>query len=145
MQPPGTLQAMNLPDAVCCVGHKDLRVFLVEDSPGIRERLYEMLASIDGARTVGYAASAGEAIRGILETHPDAVVLDIGLEQGSGFDVLRAVRAAEPATAFYVLTNYASEPYRRLAQRLGADEFFDKSSDLERVRQTLAEHARKLN
>lgn len=136
---------MSKSAAVRCVPPKELRVFLVEDSPGIRERLDEMLTSIEGALNIGYAVSAGEAIRGILEAHPDAVVLDIGLREGSGFDVLRAVHGAAPDIAIYMLSNYATEPYRRLAQRLGATEFFDKSSDFERVRDALAERARKLN
>jgi DNA-binding NarL/FixJ family response regulator len=136
---------MNKSRALSRSPHKDLRVFLVEDSPLVRERLEEMVAAIDGALSVGYAVDATQAVKSILETRPDAVVLDIGLEQGSGFDVLRAVRDAAPDIAIYMLSNYASEPYRRLAQRLGITDFFDKSSDLERVRDALAEHARKLN
>jgi len=51
--------------------------------------------------------------------------------------VLSAIRAQDPAIAFYVLSNFASEPYRRHAERLGALAFFDKSTDLERLRATL--------
>jgi hypothetical protein len=36
-----------------------------------------------------------------------------------------------------MLSNFASEPYRRHAARLGAKDFFDKSSDMERLRATL--------
>jgi DNA-binding NarL/FixJ family response regulator len=136
---------MNDSAAALDVPHKDLRVFLVEDSQPVRERLEEMLDSIVGAQSIGYAVNASQAIRDILATLPDAVVLDIGLEQGSGFDVLRAVHDAAPGIAIYMLSNYASEPYRRLAERLGATEFFDKTAELERVREALMECARRLN
>ena len=55
--------------------------------------------------------------------------------------MLRGVRGAAPEVDFYMLSNFAADPYRQLAERLGAREFFDKSRDLERVRQLLAERA----
>ena len=118
-----------------------MKVFLVEDSALLRPRLEDMLASIPGARLVGQAAGAQEAIRAILAETPDAVVLDIHLEEGSGFDVLKALQKAAPRPAVYVLTNFPSEPYRRKAESLGARGFFDKSADFDRLREALAAHA----
>ena len=114
-----------------------LRVYLVEDSAIVRERLETMVTAIAGARTVGSASRADDAIRGILAEHPDVVVLDMKLEQVSGFDVLRAVHDADPSIDVYMLSNFAAEPYRRLAEKLGAREFFDKSNEIERVREVL--------
>ncbi|MSQ48990.1 MAG: response regulator [Betaproteobacteria bacterium] len=115
-----------------------LRVYVVEDSPLVRKRIETMLATIEGVRSVGHAGGAEEAIREILAEHPDAVVCDLRLAQGSGFDVLRALHDAAPEIDVYMLTNFATEPYRRLAARLGAREFFDKSTEFERVRALLA-------
>lgn len=118
-----------------------LRVYLVEDSPAILERLEALLATVDGARTVGHASGASEAIQDILAEHPDLVVLDLKLAEGSGFDVLRAVHGAAPGIDVYMLTNFASEPYRRLAERLGARNLFDKTTEFERVREVILERA----
>jgi DNA-binding NarL/FixJ family response regulator len=118
-----------------------VRVFLVEDSPLVCERLEALLASVAGATTVGRAAGADEAVRAILAAQPDAVVLDLKLAQGSGFDVLRAVHERAPQIDVYVLSNHADEPYRQRAERLGARGFFDKSTEVERVRDTLAARA----
>lgn len=117
-------------------------VFLVEDSPIIRERLEQLLGTISGTRTIGHAESAQDAIREILATHPDVVVLDFQLVGGTGFDVLRAIHSASPETDVYMLTSFPTEPYRRLAERLGAREFFDKSTEFERVRDALAARVR---
>jgi DNA-binding NarL/FixJ family response regulator len=118
-------------------------VFLVEDSPILRKRVEAMLASIPGARLVGHAADAKRATQGILAARPQAVVLDLRLaDGGSGFDVLRAVREREPAIGFYVLTNFANEPYRLMAQKLGALGFFDKSNEFQGLREVLAAAAR---
>jgi DNA-binding NarL/FixJ family response regulator len=117
-------------------------VFLVEDSPLIRERLEQLLETITGTRTVGHAESADDAIREILAVHPDVVVLDFQLAGGNGFDVLRAIHRAAPETDVYMLSSFPTEPYRRLAERLGAREFFDKSTEFERVRDALAARVR---
>ncbi len=114
-----------------------MKVFLVEDAPLLRERLSALIASV-GAGTVGHADGAQAAIDGILATGPDAVVLDLHLREGNGFDVLRAVRKAAPAIAFYVLTNYPHDGYRASAERLGARGFFDKSTEFDKLRQALA-------
>jgi two-component system response regulator DevR len=111
-----------------------MKVFLVEDSPMLRERLQAMLAAIPGVETVGHAEEAEPAVEGILAAGAEAVVLDIQLAKGSGFDVLRALQRRAPQIAVFVLTNFASEGYRRAAERLGARGFFDKSNDIERLR-----------
>jgi two-component system response regulator DevR len=114
------------------------KVFLVEDSQLLRTRVEGMLAAIPGACMVGHAADADSAIRGILAERPDAVVLDIQLSEGNGFDVLRALRARAPDIRVYVLTNFANEAYRQAAERLGASGFFDKTNEFERLRDALA-------
>ncbi|HSG77496.1 MAG TPA: response regulator transcription factor [Burkholderiales bacterium] len=113
-------------------------VYLVEDSPLVSERLLEMLESVPGVRVTGRAAGADEAIREILAARPDVVVLDIRLAQGSGFDVLRTLHDRAPEIEVYMLSGFATEPYRHLAARLGARGFFDKSTEFARVRDAVA-------
>jgi len=113
-------------------------VYLVEDSPLVRERLLELLEAVPETRVVGTAAGADEAIEEILAGRPDVVLLDLRLAQGSGFDVLRALHDAAPEIDVYMLSSFATEPYRRLAARLGARDFFDKSNEFERVRDAIA-------
>ena len=119
-----------------------MQIFLVEDSVPVRERLAAMLGGIPGAALIGEAADADAAIREILASRPDVVMLDLGLAGGtSGFDVLRAVRPQAPEIDFYMLSNFAADPYRQLAERLGACDFFDKSRELDRVRDLIAQRA----
>lgn len=118
-----------------------MRVFLVEDSRPVRERLAAMLQALPGTEVVGHASGADGAIRDILAAMPHLVLLDVALAQGSGFDVLRAVRPSAPQIDFYLLSNYAAYPYRQLAETLGARGFFDKSKEFERVREVIARRA----
>jgi len=114
-----------------------LRVFVVEDSPMARERIAALLGAVDGIDLIGYAAEADDAIARILAERPDAVVLDIHLASGTGFDVLRAVHARAPEVEVYMMTNFATPPYREHAAKLGACDLFDKSLEFECLRETL--------
>ncbi|HUL91686.1 MAG TPA: response regulator transcription factor [Burkholderiales bacterium] len=115
-----------------------MNVFIVEDSASIRERLAAMLGDIEGVNVVGQAESPGEALEGILRTRPDSVVLDIHLIGGSGLDVLRQAHLRRPETVFIVLTNYPNPQYRRVCMEAGAAYFFDKSSEIAKVREVIA-------
>jgi DNA-binding NarL/FixJ family response regulator len=116
-------------------------VFIVDDSAGIRVRLTEMLGAMGGMRVVGEAASAREAIAGIIRTRPDSVLLDLNLVGPTGLDVLRAVRPRLPDTVFVVLTNHSEPQYRKACAEAGAAYFLDKSTELDRVREVLVEIA----
>ena len=117
------------------------RIFLVEDSIPVRERVAALLSSVEGVDTVGSAATAHDAEQAILAVRPDAVLLDIKLAQGTGFDVLRALRAQAPQIEIYMLSNFATPAYRHMAATLGAHGFFDKTTELEAMRRTMAERA----
>lgn len=117
------------------------RVFLVEDSVPVRERVTALLASIRGVDNVGSAATAQDAELAIFATHPHAVLLDVKLAQGSGFDVLRTLHARAPDIEVYMLSNFAAPAYRQLAADLGARGFFDKTTEMDSMRKTIADRA----
>ena len=112
-------------------------VFIVEDSPAIRARLVELLNSIDDVRVVGEADTPAGAVKGIVETQPDCVVLDIQLIGGTGIEVLRAIVPQAPGIDFIVLTNHATPQYRRFYMEAGARWFLDKTEEFERIREAL--------
>ncbi|MFN0038981.1 MAG: response regulator [Burkholderiales bacterium] len=117
---------------------RPLGVFIVEDSPIVRGRIEEMLAEIPGAFPAGFASAAGQAIQKILECHPNVVLLDMQLAQGSGLDVLRTVRPQRPATVFYMFSNFSTLIYRRIALQLGAAAYYDKTSEIGDLRNAIA-------
>ena len=117
------------------------RVFLVEDSQLVRERLTSFLKTIEGVELVGSAATARDAEQAILAERPDAVLLDIRLAQGSGFDVLRFLRMSAPQIEVYMFSNFAAPAYRQLAALLGARGFFDKTTEIGLLRRSMTERA----
>jgi DNA-binding NarL/FixJ family response regulator len=115
------------------------KVFVVEDAPSIRARLVELLDEIDGVCVVGQAESPAEAVAGIFRTRPHCVVLDFRLTGGTGVDVLRAVHPDLPEIGFIVLTNHPTAQYRRACMEAGAFAFLDKSTELARLKDVVAD------
>ncbi len=111
-------------------GIPTFRVCLVEDSPLVLPRLLDVLAGIPGVSVVGDSGRAEVAIAEIAERKPDAIVLDLKLESGSGYDVLAALAQADSPPTVIVLSNYTTELHRLEAARLGAAYFFDKTSEI---------------
>ncbi len=114
------------------------KVFIVEDSPPIRDHLVEMLHELPGVAVVGCAESPDEAIAGIRRTSPDCVVLDYQLVGGTAVDVLRGLQPLSPTTMYLVLTNHPILQYRRVCLEAGASRFFDKSLEFGKVRDVVA-------
>ncbi len=113
---------------------KSMKVFLVDDSVVIRERLKRLLTDVQGVQVIG---EAGDALvlttDAILEQKPDVVLLDIHLLDGSGIDVLQRLKKAKPAPAVIILTNYPYPQYRQKCLDAGADFFFIKSTEFDKV------------
>jgi DNA-binding NarL/FixJ family response regulator len=116
-----------------------LRILVVEDSGLIRSRLLDTLAQLGRYDVLGYAESASEAMEAIGRLRPEVVITDIRLKEGNGIDVVRHVRAHpyDPKPRIYVLTNFAYPEYRRECSLIGADDFFDKATEYERLLDTL--------
>ena len=110
-----------------------MKVFVVEDSQAVRERLVEMIRDIDDVDVVGEADSYDTAVSGILASRPDVAILDVSLAEGSGIDVLACVKRQLPALKGIMLTNYASPQHVKASADAGAEYFLDKSSEFERI------------
>jgi DNA-binding NarL/FixJ family response regulator len=108
-------------------------VFLVDDSPIVRERLARLIAELPGVDVVGQAEIAFEALPAIRKLKPGVVVLDISMPGSSGLYVLETLKREEPCPLVIMLTNFSHEPYRKKCLQLGADYFFDKTSEFEKV------------
>jgi len=110
------------------------RVFLVEDSAIIRERLLQLLSGLEDVEVVGDADTAVGAMAGIAAAVPDVVVLDIKLKSGSGIEVLKRIKQSLPSVRVIMLTNYATSEYRRTCMEAGAEYFLDKTNEFENLR-----------
>jgi len=121
------------------LARRDMKVFVVEDSAAVRERLVEMIRDVNDVEVVGEAATYDTAVAGIINTRPDVAVLDIKLanESGSGIDALIEVRKTLPGIRAIILSNYSTPQHLKASADAGAEYFLDKSIDFERVAEIL--------
>lgn len=110
-----------------------LNIYLVEDSPVIRENLIATLEELVPVQVVGTAVDEATAVRWLGDpAHPvDLVIVDIFLKGGSGLGVLRAAQELPQRYRLVVLSNYATPVMRRNCLAMGADRVFDKSNEIE--------------
>jgi DNA-binding NarL/FixJ family response regulator len=110
-----------------------LKAFIVEDSPVIRENLVAALEEMAPIEVIGTAEDESGAVAWLSspENHCDLVVVDIFLKSGSGLGVLKAAATAPTKLKLVVLSNYATPDMRRKCLELGADRVFDKSNEID--------------
>ena len=112
--------------------HK-LKVLIVENSPVVAGRIVNVLNEIEDIMIVGEAMNSKEAIIITQIMSPDVILLDISIPGKSGIHVLKEIKELNPETKVIVLTNYSESYYRNICMDLGADYFFDKSTEFEKV------------
>jgi DNA-binding NarL/FixJ family response regulator len=110
-----------------------VKVFIVEDSDAICERIVRIVNDVKDTRVVGTASKVAGALLGLQKYQPDVLILDIQLIDGNGLTVLQHMKKEQPNMKVIVLTNFNTDQYRDLAQRYGADAFLDKSNDFMQI------------
>ena len=84
---------------------KTISVMVVDDHPFMRVGVSAILRAQPDMSVVGEAGTAAEAIAVYCRHIPDVAVIDLGLPDDSGLNVIRSVRSRYPDARFVVLTN----------------------------------------
>jgi len=110
-----------------------MRIVIVDDSVVIRLRLMRLLSGLDGIEIVGQADDVPAAKELVAKLKPDVAILDIRMPSGSGADLVQELKQLKPAPKVIMLTNYPYPENRKKCMDLGADFFFDKSTEFQKV------------
>jgi two-component system, OmpR family, KDP operon response regulator KdpE len=112
------------------VSASPLKVLIIDDEPPIR-KLLRM-----GLSTQGYEildAPNGKTGLALLESKPDLVILDLGLPDMKGLDLLAMIRARDEAVPIVVLSSRGDESGKVQALDLGADDYLTKPFGMEEL------------
>jgi len=110
-----------------------MRVLLADDSGLILECLQEMLSIYEQVEVVKACKNGNEALEAIRILKPDLAIVDIKMPGLSGLEVLTEIRKEDKNVKFIILTFYSSDYYRQWAIQAGADYFFSKVDDFDKV------------
>lgn len=112
---------MNAPAAP-----RPLRVLLVDDHAVVRVGLRNLINDEPDLSVVSEAGSCAEAMREGKVTNPDVVVLDLRLPDGSGVEIIDALKRVAPRARVLVLTSFADDTLLLAALKAGADGYLLK-------------------
>lgn len=119
-----------------------LRVLLAEDSLVVQRRLVALIDALGRPIRVTPVANGLEAAQLFDKVQPDVAVLDIALPGMTGFDLLASFKLKRPTCLVIILTTYDFPEFRANALRMGADYFFSKVLEFERVGEVLVDLTR---
>jgi len=122
-----------------CQETRRARVLIVDDNADCRTALRMLLE--DWGHEVDEAADGEEAMSMTLTHRPDVIFLDVGLPGRSGYEVAKAVRAAQKdGTPSYIVAVTGTDRCDEAGAGACFDAFVTKPADPERFRALLAEH-----
>ena len=117
--------------------HTALRVITVDDSKIIADRLRSMLLEIKNVELLGNAYNISAATYLIQQEKPHVVILDINFKHNSpgenGVNLLSSIKQKHPEIKVIMLTNLSGLFYQNMCLAIGADLFFDKSHDFDKI------------
>lgn len=114
---------------------EEIKVLLVDDEDEFVKSLSERIQMRDIES--GVAFNGEEALGIVDEDMPDVMVLDLKMPGIDGLEVLRRVRKTYPDVQVIMLTGHGSEKDEREARRLGAFEYLQKPTEIDRLVETI--------
>jgi DNA-binding NarL/FixJ family response regulator len=120
-----------------------MKILIADDNVEFRRKLATILVGLGGIEIIKETGNVPETLEAIQQSKPDTVILDIHMPGGNGLDVLGQVKATRPAPMVIMLTIGPRSEYQTESFLLGADYFFEKSSELRKMSVMLKRMAKK--
>ncbi len=110
-----------------------INVLLVEDDAEVRHRFEQTIQDCPAMSVVGCASTKHKAIRLIETLRFDVLVIDLGLPDGSGIDLIRLANRLHPAADIMVITVYGDEQHVVSSIEAGATGYILKEAEGEDI------------
>ncbi len=110
-----------------------IKILLVDDHPLVREGLANLIHQQPDLEVCGEAADEPQALQMIGTLQPDIAVVDLSLENGSGLELMKSIKAMHPAVAMLALSMHDESLYSERALRAGARGYLMKREAAKKV------------
>jgi DNA-binding NarL/FixJ family response regulator len=114
-------------------GNDKSRVLLVDDHPVVRHGISQLIDQEMDLAVCGEAEDERQALDAITRLHPDIVLVDISLKQGSGIDLIKDIRNRYPGLPVLVVSMHEESLYAERALRAGAHGYLTKQEAVEKI------------
>ena len=110
-----------------------IRVAVVEDDPAFARAIAQALAAAPDLQLAAMASNRAEGLALLARAPADVLLVDLGLPDGSGIDVIRAAQERWPRCDVVVSTAFGDEQHVLAAVQAGASGYLLKDTPVERV------------
>ena len=107
-------------------------ILVVDDAAVFRQRIIRLLND-QNIHPLLQARNYEEAVSCLQNTTINLVLLDISMPGKSGIQLLKLIKSRFAGIKVWIISNHADEHYKQVCKSAGADQFFDKSLDLEEI------------
>jgi DNA-binding NarL/FixJ family response regulator len=108
------------------------RLLVVDDHDVVRQGLIAALRSF-GFENIDSAGSVKEARSKIAVFSPEAIIVDLNLPDGSGFEIVKWVRSISSTTAILVLSLNEPSRFAQMARASGANSYLSKTQPIDEI------------
>jgi len=115
-----------------------MKVLIADDSRLMRERIRETVSIFSSVEIVSETETGLQTLEELFKHNPDLAILDIRMPDRNGLEILKEYRKKNKKTIIVILTNYAYDQYKDRAFENGADYFFSKSEDFDKISAVVA-------
>jgi DNA-binding NarL/FixJ family response regulator len=115
-----------------------MKVLIADDSRLMRERIRETISIFSSVEIVSETETGLTTLEELFKHNPDLAIIDIRMPDKNGLEVLKEFRIKNRSTKVLILTNYAYDQYKDKAFENGADYFYSKSEDFEKISAVVA-------
>ncbi len=116
---------------------KPIRTAIVEDDPASRKMIVSLLQADPNYAVIAEFAEGKAAIAALADMALDILLVDIGLPDVSGIDVIRKLKALSPGCSVMVITTFGDEKTVTAALEAGADGYLLKGTSLEELKRDI--------
>ena len=109
------------------------RILIVDDHPIVRRGLAQLISEDPAFVACGEAADDAEAMKALGQSKPHLVIVDLSLGSGSGLDLIKRIRAADPRIKVLVCTMHEERIYGERSIRAGANGYLNKEEAAESI------------
>jgi DNA-binding NarL/FixJ family response regulator len=118
-------------------GVDGMKILFIDASPFGQNQLRDLLSDVQNIEIAGSVQDAISAYETIDAVKPDLIILDIEMPDRNGIELLQKIKCLFPSITVIVLTNLSYPQYRVRCLEIGAEFFFDKSTEFLKVTQAV--------
>lgn len=106
---------------------RDIRVMIIDDHEVVRRGIAEIVDRSEGLTVVAEGGSVAETLRRAPLVRPEILLVDLQLPDGTGIDIIRALRETVPEARAVVLTSFDDDDALAEALEAGARAYLLKT------------------